>query len=318
MAAPRLVAWVGATLVALMLASSAHAQGLNQFPSSYFSPFKFTCDSAQYEVTPIFAGPEYCKLPVTCTTAVTMGTKDVPLAFSAYAGDGSNSTNYASISYLAGKVQAPMSIVLGNVASNGLTGRPTGKIQFWIETDKFSLLDVVGSTGVEFVDPGYNVTGAARDLANQVVLKVEFAGFTTPPVHRALVTVNDDLIAPFWTAIIVVDRGVVTGLEWDNSCSGCSDVCIRSVDGAAAACGITREKCKSGADNINCDVKVYVGWRGTDAKGNYLLSSQSALSNFRAFAAKIAYDSLAKTASQIAEGFPDSSQLPSIPDLPSP
>lgn len=320
------LAWVGLMAMAAtsVLPSGAYSAPtvppMANFPEQYFEPHQFTCSGTAHEVTPAFAGYQYCQLPSECTTSISMGNSQTPLAFANYAGPNAAPQNFGDMQFRWGRVQAPMAIVLGSSTSNGTQGRPTGKIQYWIETDKFSLLEVVGSYGQDFIDPGLTSNSTTpRATANEVVLKAEFAGFTTTAVHRAKVdsTTATDVISPFWTVIIELDRGRVTGLTWDNSCSGCSkDECIHDDEGAEQGCGLTRTACNDNTNNVSCDLKIYVGWKGTDVSGNYMLSAQSAISNFRRFAAKIAWDIAARTAKQISQGLPDPDDFPSMPDIP--
>lgn len=145
-----------------------------------------------------------------------------------------------------------------------------------------------------------------------VHIKVEFAGFSTPALRRVLITNvgenNGVYVVPFWTAVITLDRGVPVGIRWDNTCSGCTSSCI---DGA---CSVPYAQCVDHTSGISCDYKLYVAWDGTDVNGDYMLSAQSTMKNFRSFSARFAYDVGARTYGKVKDRIPNS--LPDVPDIP--
>ena len=92
--------------------------------------------------------------------------------------------------------------------------------------------------------------------------------------------------------VIQMENGVAAGYIWDTTCDACSDSgtfsCIADypmkwtdVDSknlTKSFCG--RTYCAE-ADATNCDLRVFVSWVGTDAKGKYLESAGYRLSNFK-------------------------------------
>jgi len=91
------------------------------------------------------------------------------------------------------------------------------------------------------------------------------------------------------TAIIILDSGIPTDIQWDDGCYGCSgDACIDST------CGVgLYDTCWIG--ETDCSVKIYVGWFGTDDNDVYLTSSGKRLSRFREFSLNTAFNSATNT-----------------------
>ena len=139
------------------------------------------------------------------------------------------------------KTQAPLAVVISNGTSPDVNH--FGRIQFWIETDKFSLLQVSGSWQEFDI---YNFDPSIR-------VHLEFANFATDARLRYIhigVDIIEVFVVPFWTVIIEVDKGKVTGLRWDNTCSGCKYSCIEG------ACSVPYEHCRDNTNGVNCDLQV--------------------------------------------------------------
>lgn len=211
--------------------------------------------------------------------------------------DPTSTETFSQMKFRAGHIQAPIAIVFGTEE------RPKAKAQFWLETDKFSLLEVLNSTSVSLIDP------ASPTVAETVVLRAEFANFTTQTVYRAQVDPDDGrFVVPYWNLIIDLDKGVVSGLSWDNSCGDCEKKrCV-----AGQQCGVKYSDCLEGVDGLSCDVKFYVAWRGTDAEGSYLTSINNSIRNFRMFSFAFLFDYAARTARAVTDNLPDT--FPDLPD----
>jgi len=110
-------------------------------------------------------------------------------------------------------------------------------------------------------------------------------------------------IYPFLTAIIDVDKGVVTGITWDNSCvfcakGFCEEITYnfngviqtpQSAKQSTGGCYIREEDCQK--DSTLCDLMVYVVWSGTDSNNRAFQSSQS---RFGAFPAQNIYNEISQ------------------------
>jgi len=105
------------------------------------------------------------------------------------------------------------------------------------------------------------------------------------------------VVFPLAVAVVSVKDGEVDGISWNFGCFDCtSDKCTTNTfkyngdeaDGSGEECYSEDVDCvktdtETGvvtADDA-CSLGVYVTWSGTDAKGNYLLSQQKRLSNFK-------------------------------------
>jgi len=102
-----------------------------------------------------------------------------------------------------------------------------------------------------------------------------------------------DKVFPFLTAIVAVDKGVVTGITWDDACVFCSkEECEDNTYGfngdiatqtealqPVGGCYVPVEECKS-SQKAECDLMLYVVWTGTDSKGKDFVSSANRFSAF--------------------------------------
>jgi hypothetical protein len=107
---------------------------------------------------------------------------------------------------------------------------------------------------------------------------------------------RDAVVFPLAVAVISVKDGAVDSITWDFGCFNCaSNKCKEntfkfngdSASGSGNECFMDDADCSSTdsagvvkADSA-CSLGVYVTWSGTDANGNYLLSQQKRLSNFK-------------------------------------
>lgn len=118
------------------------------------------------------------------------------------------------------------------------------KMIFFPQVDEFTLLEVNGCNA-----PLYSISCLAfalfgNSLNEGRVLQFEAGGQASTPIryHTTESTVS------FYTAIINLKDGEVRSIEWDTSCSGCSDsLCI---DGF---CSIPNNNCEAGE---NCNIQV--------------------------------------------------------------
>jgi len=175
---------------------------------------------------------------------------------------------------------APICIVIGGIA----------KIYFHPQVDIFTLLDVVARPA-EF--------GNERERFDDLNMwvTVETAGVAAPWKYRRDQQPGGTVV-PFWTAIITMDNGRPTGITWDDGCYGCDGAhCVMQT------CSVDFADCYSPATNIDCDVKVYLGWFGTDSNGQYLISAGKRLSQFRQYSIAAAANSAAQTGSNLLPAF---------------
>ena len=195
--------------------------------------------------------------------------------------------------------------------------KPIGKIPYFVRVDRFSLLEIVGSNSTQLFDPYFDdtvYTVEKKTELESVEIAVEFLGFSTPRLKRARLIDENDLslanrwVALYYTVVVKMDKGVVTGIDWENTCLGCSlEDCYEKED----TCGTRFNKCSRAPTtnepapdltDISCSVKIYVAWSGTDVDKDYCLSGQQTIGNFRRFSARFAFDKAAATANQVIDG----------------
>ena len=101
---------------------------------------------------------------------------------------------------------------------------------------------------------------------------------------------------PFFTAIVRLDDGVADEVVWDTGCFSCSgsDACRNGVCGFKTQIG---QDCHENGD-LDCDMKVYLGWIGVDNDGNHMTSAALRLSAFSQYSVVDIYNNAAKTASE--------------------
>eukprot|EP01126_Amoeba_proteus_P021342 TRINITY_DN2162_c0_g1_i4.p1 TRINITY_DN2162_c0_g1~~TRINITY_DN2162_c0_g1_i4.p1 ORF type:complete len:128 (-),score=7.13 TRINITY_DN2162_c0_g1_i4:70-453(-) len=88
-----------------------------------------------------------------------------------------------------------------------------------------------------------------------------------------------------YSAIVRMENGNVTRIDWNDGCQECNeDRCIDNV------CGIDQDTCARNERLKSCDLKVYLGWIGTDLDGTYCRSAGDLPSNFRQFALRPVYE----------------------------
>lgn len=164
-------------------------------------------------------------------------------------------------------------------------------------------------TRLQFSDTFSNLTsqGVANLYGPNVAVHVESMGVAS---FQKLYRQEDSLGRTFsvLTAIINLDRGVVTGITFDNGCPLCdnSDRCVENTYdftgerytgvGATSDCFLTDAECapNAQADRNACQLSLYITWTGTDAQGNFLTSSSRRFSLLSAFSVKSFVNGLVK------------------------
>lgn len=175
------------------------------------------------------------------------------------------------------------------------------RVAFTPKVDKFARL--------QFSDTFSNISthGVTNLYGPNVAVHVESMGVTS---FQKLYRQEDPLGRTFsvLTAIINLERGVVTGITFDNGCVLCdnSDRCVENTYdflgepyagvGATSDCFLTDAECgvNAAADPKACQLSVYVTWTGTDAKGNFLTSSSRRFSLFSSYSVNSYVNGLVK------------------------
>eukprot|EP01083_Nonionella_stella_P158645 516602_1 len=95
---------------------------------------------------------------------------------------------------------------------------------------------------------------------------------------------------PSFFAYVSVTKGVALSVTWDeNACSLCG-----SSDCVDDNCCTPHSTCLT---SVDCDIKIYLGWSGTDINDATLQSKDNFLSNFRRYSAASLYNDVTQSAS---------------------
>jgi hypothetical protein len=188
------------------------------------------------------------------------------------------------------------------IGPNGNWGRETPlvkyfRLNFQPQADEYSRFHLPNSYNELVVD------GILSSIAptNITVFSASGQGLT---FLRQYFDITNGWIFPHLTAIIDVQKGVVTGIAWDNACVFCdSKTCMENtfdfagVDASertpplkepTKGCYKTIPQCnediknnkESGETSTECDLTLHVVWTGTDVDGNVMSSSSSRFSAF--------------------------------------
>lgn len=265
------------------------------------------------EMTPSQGAQAFCSQSnnIPCQDAIRMG---YPNAFGSVSGAEPNGP-FKFHQQLTG---APLYVVISD-----FQGRPAHKTRFFLQVDRYSLLELGGTAGNADIDVDPFIDNQPIDetsaiMMNNTLIQVEFGGFTTPVVRRTFippvnpldvvpVTNQQRRVVTFYTLIIELDRGMVKDLFWQEGCYGCgsSQNCWREPD-VLPWCTTQYSDCSvvdlSAGSGVSCNIKIYVGWQGTDADGNYLMSAQSSIKNFLQFAVSTPFESAQNIFGQLGPG----------------
>lgn len=169
---------------------------------------------------------------------------------------------------------------------------------FYPKIDEFTLLELKQGDQTNGGFAGLRVVGVQGKMRQ---IKVEVGGKTSTWKTRIKTMKDGSLVVPFYTLIIEMNKGQVKQLTWDDGCWGCENsgdetgsVCLEKKD-----CAVNAEKC--GGDGTNCNVKVYIGWFGTDANGRYTTSAGKRISRFRKYSLADAYNTAKESTTSVVE-----------------
>lgn len=164
------------------------------------------------------------------------------------------------------------------------------KTTFFPLMDQFSMMQVVNSTDTIWLDGSDSTRVRVEQIGARSPSRRRSAGCT----HRV----------PFWTLVVTMEDGYITKQEWDDDCSLCS---LCSVEGTCGEdesicvdynCASQPVACTSRGGPTDCDLKIYIGWTGTDKNGVYLTSAGKRLSQFRKWSLNAAYNAASQFSSQ--------------------
>lgn len=179
---------------------------------------------------------------------------------------------------------------------------------FYPTVDEFTLIELSSPTGT---NGGFG-TSDPKDERQRMIrqLKLEAGGVTSNWKTRFEPKLGGSYsVVPFYTLIIEMKNGKIKAMTWDDAgCWGCeASECLNdmdcSVDSRTCGKAITTDDDKDIEEPpvTNCNVKVYVGWFGTDANGRYSTSAGKRLSRFRKYSLATAYDSALSSVDGLAK-----------------
>ncbi|GMH65366.1 hypothetical protein TL16_g04182 [Triparma laevis f. inornata] len=110
----------------------------------------------------------------------------------------------------------------------------------------------------------------------------------------SLIRAYRDYTSSVWpsnTLIFNVQRGKITGVEWDLNCNTCSDTpktCSKNTynfSGSPAGYSSRNKSCylppsKCDKNNASCDINIFIAFSGTDKNGKVLNSAEARQSSF--------------------------------------
>lgn len=147
--------------------------------------------------------------------------------------------------------------------------------------------------------------GSSDDVAYAIASSKLYA-FTPPVNAQQGVLATERMVINVYTAIVQVEKGIVTSVTYDDGCALCggtdSDRCVvnaRQITPGGApvdesqqrGCAVPASECVdlpaapgASASDVapnTCDLRMYVTWSGTDSKGRFFTSLNKRFSRFR-------------------------------------
>ena len=188
----------------------------------------------------------------------------------------SSSPNYGEAPGLAGSTSPPYAkydTVNVTIWARDNRTQQQWAANFYPRVDEFSLLELAGTSQWDYTfNPNLTIWLEIPQYSNLTSLK------DSPKlVYTVLEESGDQVYIPYFTALVLLNKGVVTDFQWDGGCKSCAtDLCITD------QCGTKRIKnnediCK---DQANCNIKVYLAWMGRDKDDSKCRSVNSMPNNF--------------------------------------
>mmetsp|Transcript_21000 Transcript_21000/g.37925 ORF Transcript_21000/g.37925 Transcript_21000/m.37925 type:complete len:366 (-) Transcript_21000:318-1415(-) len=212
--------------------------------------------------------------------------------------DGCNDPNTPGAPHVV-KRGDPTTVCL-TLGPNGNWGRETPlikyfRLNFQPEADEYSRFQIPNSYTELVVEDILSSSDNSVAPNNITVFSASGQGLT---FLRQYYDRTNGWIFPHLTAIIDVQKGVVTGIAWDDACVFCdAKFCEENTFDFAGmdasertpplpeptkGCYKTLKQCKDSITNggSECDLTLHVVWTGTDVDGNVMSSSSSRFSAF--------------------------------------
>jgi len=154
--------------------------------------------------------------------------------------------------------------------------------KYYPRVDEFSLLELTFSGGITFnysFNPNLTVW---LEFPNRPW--VDMSLMKPKRVYTTETTKNGEgVIIPYFTGLVLLNKGNVTQLAWDGGCGSCgSDVCLDD------QCGRKRldnnvDICFDATKAYNCNIKFYLAWTGRDKEDSKCRSVSSTPNSFKQY-----------------------------------
>lgn len=187
-------------------------------------------------------------------------------------------------------VETPVCVVVSSGDDWGTVSIPYARWLWTPIADQMSVYDLPSS----YKDLVLSSSSTAQSFQPFVSIHVE--SNTTLSFIRRWYDQERQMIFPYLTAIINVDKGKILGISWDDACLFCGKGTTRCSEdtfffnGTAAehisepttGCWYSKSECDKivNTNGTLCDIKIYAVWSGTDKNGVALTSFNSRWSAF--------------------------------------
>lgn len=154
---------------------------------------------------------------------------------------------------------------------------------YWPRVDEFSQMNVVGTYAQGFPF-NQNLTVWVELIANRTS-KTNVTTIRLVTEERKVYTedLEKPVFIPYFTVLILMDKGIPTDMQWDEGCSSCSpDVCINGTT-CGTRTNLEIEKRNEQCSKIDCNIKVFVAWTGRDKEDGACRSAASMPSKFHQY-----------------------------------
>jgi len=195
---------------------------------------------------------------------------------------------------------------------------PVKKMIFRTKVEESSSLVLRGSENLVLGQPG-NQTAPAYPVHTWVAASHGMERLPAEPLNcqsDSDMTVRGHLVScpqiyvrqmqvvQFLNLVVNMRDGRIHSFAWDNSCAACgparclmSSKLLNTSTGATSdqhfesgACGLEYSHCAP--NTVNCDLKIFISWAGTDANGKNLRSAGVRLSKFTGMTLRSVYESV--------------------------
>lgn len=187
----------------------------------------------------------------------------------------------------------PIAVVIANAAFVNMS-------LFYPYVDVLQLLQLQGSG---------NETFLSLSVSTRIVVEIPGNVISN---SRTRLSPTCDYVVPFFTLIVEMSGGYPSSAQWEDDCSTCTSESFVYSDDGSCNCGVPTWSCfdyvnatnpsapltnttKYISHSVDCDMKIYIAYKGTDSDGNAMTSSSRTLKNFRKWSFGSLYNNIVST-----------------------